>query len=105
MVDGCRLDPVRPGRGCKQEQGQAVRPTRNGNTDANIAWNERAQVGGEALDEIGSRQDYHANRCVGFLNMDPSLRWGDIIKKGQLHFALALAPGSASFRVDRKLLE
>lgn len=42
---------------------------------------------------------------VNAANMGPSLRWGDVISKAQLHFAVDLAPGSAAFRGARKLLE
>ena len=73
MIDGRGFDCAGPGRGGEQQQREAVGPARNGDADARARGHERVEVGGEARNGFGRRG--HG---------------------AQLHFASALAPGSAA---------
>jgi hypothetical protein len=45
MIDRCRLDRIRQGGRCQQQQGQAIGPARDGKAKPPIAGPERGQIG------------------------------------------------------------
>ena len=50
MIDRCRLDLLRAGRGGKQQKCKAVSSARDGNSDPGIARDQRIKIGAKSVE-------------------------------------------------------